>query len=277
MKKLINLYKPLGLTPLQSIQEFKEINKNYKNKKMSYPGRLDPMAEGVLLILVGNENKKMKSYMKLDKEYRTEILFGVKSDTGDILGIASLPTSLSTNLPVNQPVLNREENKINETINNYQSDIEELIKKLKKKIKSLKGGYEQKIPSFSSYKIKGKPMFYYAKKGEIFEIRKHVNIKSIRINNTYFINNKKLLKNILRKIDLVKGDFRQNEIKQRWKELLDSENKKFLVVDLTINCSSGTYIRAIADDLGSNYDGGLLMSLKRTKVGRFEIKDSLSL
>ena len=102
-------------------------------------------------------------------------------------------------------------------------------------------------------------------------------IKNIRINNIYFINNKKLLKNILRKIDLVKGDFRQNEIKQRWEELFDSENKnkKFLVVDLTINCSSGTYIRAIADDLGSNYGGGLLMSLKRTKVGRFEVKDSL--
>ena len=163
MKKLINLYKPLGLTPLQTIQKFKEINKNYKNKKMSYPGRLDPMAEGVLLILVGNENKKMKSYMKLDKEYKAEILFGIKSDTGDILGIASLPT----NLPTNQ-LLNREINKINNKINK-----EELIKK----IKSLNGCYEQKIPSFSSYKIKGNPMFYYAKKGEIFEIKNHINIK----------------------------------------------------------------------------------------------------
>ena len=55
MKKVINLYKPVGLTPLQALNIFKKTNSPYKSKKISYPGRLDPMAEGVLILLVDDE------------------------------------------------------------------------------------------------------------------------------------------------------------------------------------------------------------------------------
>jgi len=85
MKKTINLYKPVGMTPLQAVEKLREKNTVYNGKKMSYAGRLDPMAEGVLLILVGDENKKMKQYMGFDKEYKAEILFGFSSDSNDVL------------------------------------------------------------------------------------------------------------------------------------------------------------------------------------------------
>jgi len=248
MKKIINLYKRVGQTPLQAIDRFRENNPSYKNVKMSYAGRLDPMAEGVLLVLVGEENKKMKQHMRLDKEYRAEILIGIRSDSHDVLGIASF--------------------------SNDKND-KGKSKELMEKIKGLRGSYEQKIPKYSSYRIKGKPMFYYALKGiAVEEIKKKVIIKSVKINSTYDVNNKRLLKYVLSKIDKVKGDFRQSVIKKRWNELLgDSrDERKFLVIDVTINCSSGTYIRAIADDLN-----GLLLSLKRTKVGRFDINKSLKL
>ena len=58
MNKVINLYKPVGFTPLQAVERFKEENVRYKKEKISYPGRLDPMAQGVLLLLVGDETKK---------------------------------------------------------------------------------------------------------------------------------------------------------------------------------------------------------------------------
>ena len=53
MKKTIILIYPVGITPLQAIEKFKEKNPKYNKIKMGYAGKLDPMAEGVLLILVG--------------------------------------------------------------------------------------------------------------------------------------------------------------------------------------------------------------------------------
>ena len=63
-------------------------NPVYKNKRMGYAGRLDPMAEGVLLILVDEENKKIGQYMGFDKEYTAEFVLGFSSDSNDVLGIA---------------------------------------------------------------------------------------------------------------------------------------------------------------------------------------------
>ena len=58
MKKILKLYKKEGETPLEAIERFRRKNPEYRNEKMTYAGRLDPMAEGVLLVLAGNECKK---------------------------------------------------------------------------------------------------------------------------------------------------------------------------------------------------------------------------
>jgi len=52
----------------------------------AYAGRLDPMAHGVLVLLVGEENKKREKYEKFVKEYLFQCIFGVATDTYDILG-----------------------------------------------------------------------------------------------------------------------------------------------------------------------------------------------
>ena len=249
MKKVINLYKPVGLTPLQALEKFKDNNSAYRGKKMSYPGRLDPMAEGILIVLVGDENKKMEQYMKLDKEYIAQILFGFNSDSHDVLGIP-----------------NRGERK----------EIDD--KTLKKKIKSFKGDYDMKVPVFSSIRVKGKALLNYARRGKLDKIeipRFRVRIKSIFIDNIYEISGRRLLKEILKKINMVKGDFRQDEIKTRWRLLLNGSEEKFKVVKIYVKCSSGTYIRAIARDVGMELGGGILLSLMRTKVGMIDIKDSV--
>jgi tRNA pseudouridine55 synthase len=248
MKKILNLYKKVGWTPLETIEKFKLKNPVYKNKRMGYAGRLDPMAEGVLLILVDEENKKIGQYMGFDKEYAAEFILGFSSDSNDVLGIA-------------------ENGKID-------NEIDE--KELKKKIKGFVGKYEQKIPKYSSYKIKGKPMFHYARKGiEVEDVKKNVIIKKVKVNSIYQISNGRLLKYIVSKINKVKGDFRQRDIVNNWNKLL-KEDKKYHVLNVTLSVSSGTYIRAIADDFGRQMEmGGLLLSLKRTKVGKFGIRESL--
>src|SRR3989344_2208467 len=87
MKNILAVYKPVGITPLEAVMRYKQKHPQYRTKKMSYPGRLDPMAEGVLVLLAGEDTKKMISFMKHDKEYVADILLGLSTDTLDILGM----------------------------------------------------------------------------------------------------------------------------------------------------------------------------------------------
>ena len=66
---LISVWKPQGWIPLRAVEEFKKKSPEYKDVKISYAGRLDPMAEGVLLLLVDEENKKRKVYEGFQKVY----------------------------------------------------------------------------------------------------------------------------------------------------------------------------------------------------------------
>ncbi len=246
MKKILNLYKKVGQTPLEVIEKFKLKNPLYASKRMGYAGRLDPMAEGVLIVLADEENKKIAQYMGFDKEYIAEILLGFSSDSNDVLGIAS------------------------------PGEFGELDERdLKRKIKGFVGKYEQKIPKYSSYKVKGKPMFHYARKGvDVEDVKKNVEIRKVKVNEIYQMTNKRLLRYIVDKVGKVKGDFRQEETLKNWEKLL-LDDGKYYVMNVTLSVSSGTYIRAIADDFGKDFGGGLLLSLKRTRVGKFEIGKSL--
>jgi tRNA pseudouridine55 synthase len=85
--RTIILYKEISETPLECVKRFVKSNPEFENIKMGYAGRLDPMAKGLLLILVGDENKNKIKYEKLDKEYVFEVLFGISTDSYDILGI----------------------------------------------------------------------------------------------------------------------------------------------------------------------------------------------
>jgi len=267
MEKVINLYKPIGLTPLQAIDRFREGNRRYKSQKMSYAGRLDPMAQGVLLLLVGEENKKMRQYLGFDKEYKAKILLGFSSDTYDILGLVD---------------------DVSDSRGDASDDGEEIKEldesEIKKTIKEFKGNYKQKLPAYSSYRVKGKSLFYYARKGKLDEIKipeGEVVIKKVKVDSIYKIGSGKLLKEIKEKVGKVDGDFRQKEILKKWESLLkgkSGEDEKYVVVEVVIGCSSGTYIRAIANDFGKRLGvNSLLLNLIRTKVGKFEVGKSVRL
>ena len=55
--------------------------------KATYAGRLDPMASGIVPILYGEDVHRKDYFMGHDKTYEVEILCGVSTDTGDVLGI----------------------------------------------------------------------------------------------------------------------------------------------------------------------------------------------
>ena len=252
-KKILLLNKKEGETPLGLLENFRNKHKKYKDEKMTYAGRLDPMAEGLLIVLVGGEVKNKEKYLKLEKEYSFEILFAFATDTYDILGkvIDSARQDLAT-LPKKK----------------------DLEKEIKNNIKSFLGESIQEYPIYSSKTVKGKPLFAYARRGEEVEIpERKIFIKKLKLEKIRTIDNKKLLKNIEKRIGKAKGDFRQDEILEIWRKNLNVKHRvsnKYFIASFKIRCSSGTYVRGIANTLGSKLKiPALAFSIKRTKIGKY--------
>ncbi len=120
------------------------------------------------------------------------------------------------------------------------SDKEVSIEEIEKALQSFRGEVEQFPPIYSAIKVNGKKLYEYARKGEEVEIKpRKVTIKNLKILN------------------------------------YDSKNR---VLELYIECSKGTYIRSIANDLGEALGVyGHLTKLVRVKAGEFEIKDCIRL
>ncbi|MBU0612187.1 hypothetical protein KKB58_02075, partial [Patescibacteria group bacterium] len=80
---------------------------------------------------------------------------------------------------------------------------------------------------------------------------------------------KKLLENIERRIKKVNGDFRQKDILKIWRKKLQKESI-YYIADFKISCSSGTYIRGIANALGEKIKiPALAFSIMRDRIGGF--------
>lgn len=81
------IYKNLGETPLQCLERYRLEAGIGADVPMTYAGRLDPMAEGDMIILVGEECKGKDRFLPAKKEYEVEFLLGIETDTYDLLGI----------------------------------------------------------------------------------------------------------------------------------------------------------------------------------------------
>lgn len=245
---IYNLYKPVGISPLDLIKIFKEKNTDLKENKMTYAGRLDPMAEGVVLILSDEDRYKKDEFLKFDKTYQAEILFGVETDTYDVLGI---PQFISTNSDIK-----------------FDSSI----------IKSLIGTQFINVPIYSSIIVNSKPLFEFARKDKLDDVKvpkRKMTVIDADYLKSSLIDGQDLLKQIEEKIKLVYGDFRQEEIIKSWRCILKDSKIKFLTIKINLHVTSGTYIRSIAHELGKKLGcGAILLNLSRTSVGRYNIKDS---
>lgn len=248
--EVLNLYKNLGETPLECLQRFRAEHPEYAETKMTYLGRLDPMAEGVLLVLAGNTSEKEK-YLSLDKAYEFEVLWGFESDTYDIFG------------------------KIKQGKNpqKLEKKMEGLLEKIAEK-------KTQEYPAYSSRTVSGKSLFMWARENKIEEIdipTRQIKIFSIEHIHTRYITGREILGEVERRIALVGGDFRQKEILSTWGNILIArQNEMFLVSKFSADVSSGTYIRGLANEMGKVLGtGALAWNIKRTRVGEFKLMGSV--
>lgn len=231
---MLKVNKKASETPLQLLDRLRIQQPELKDEKLSYAGRLDPMAEGEMLVLVGEENKDYKKHLGYEKEYLATFIVGMKTDTGDALG------------------------KITETAS-------ENLENLEKQIEGLRDVKKQKYPWFSSKTIDGIKLFDHFKKGNIDIERptREVEIKEIKLLFNKKEELEKIKKYIFETIQKVEGDFRQKEILDIWREYFDKNKEDIQVFEVRLRVSSGTYIRALTEEFDLPVT---LLKLNRTEI-----------
>ena len=249
---VLNVYKKLGETPRERIERLRKEKPQYEFEVLSYAGRLDPMAEGVLLILAGAENSRRDEYLELEKEYVLDILFGFATDTYDVLGRV------------------------------LQTGDSSLVSRgaIKEGLKEFQGVIDMEYPPFSSKTVQGKSLFEWARAGALGALMmpsRTVTIHSIELADTYKVTEPELLAYIEESVVKVQGDFRQEEVVRLWKRNLRTNGtREFPCATVRISCSSGTYARSIAHGLGQGMGvPALALHILRTRVGNYPMEKSL--
>ena len=254
------LYKPAGLTPLQTLDVLREVAGISAEIPLTYAGRLDPMAEGLLLVLAGEAVHEKDVYLHLDKRYTVTALLGVETDSLDLLGI---PITTSYKLQNLYPC---------SWAGMTKGGIgEEQVKKL---LSSYIGEITLPLPLYSSPLVSGKPLFVHAKNATLKKVDvpfRTTNIYDCRLETLHSISALELLSYIQNTIPIVQGEFRQAEILQAWKDLLE-DNLKLATITFSVQCSSGTYIRSLVEKLGQDLNtNACVYKLVRTKIGEYQM------
>lgn len=162
MDGIIVINKPKGCTSHDIVHKAKKI----LNSKVGHTGTLDPMATGVLPLLIGKGTLCSKYLINHDKIYQAKIRLGQKTDTADAEG---------------------------NIIEEREVDINELKEdNVKNVLNSFLGKQEQMPPVFSAIKLNGKKLYEYARKGQTVEIKpRNIEIYDIELINID-VNNKQL-------------------------------------------------------------------------------------
>lgn len=240
------LYKKKGETPLECIERLRFEKKIDSKIPLTYAGRLDPMAEGLLVCLSGQECKEKDKFTSLSKTYIFEILVGFSTDTYDILGL------------------------ITNNMRKCHIIEDEFIEKLNLFL----GTHIQKYPPYSSKTYKGKQLFEYARSKEILLTSPShpVTIDKLIFIDKNFFSASDIRTYIHTYVSIVSGDFRQKEIIQKWDDYLSSSDEMYTIFKCEVQCSSGTYVRQLVNDIGTMLNVPCLtFSIKRTKIGEYTI------
>jgi len=201
--------KPAGITSHDVVNIAR---RKFGIRKIGHAGTLDPMATGLLILMIGGYTRKSVFFSGYDKEYEAGVFLGISTETGDREGKIIQERDWSSCLE-------------------DERDIDKVFS-------SFLGEIEQVPPMFSAKKIRGKKLYELARKG--------LTVK--RDPRTVVINEIRLLK------------------------------ASFPHFSFYVSCSKGTYIRQLAHDFGEKLGcGAHLVSLRRTRIGPYDIKKAVPL
>lgn len=200
------LDKPAGRSSNHALQTVRRL---MQAAKAGHGGTLDPMATGLLPLLLGEATKFSADLLEADKSYRAWVTLGVRTSTADADG----------------EVIERRAVVVS------ADDVCQVVA-------GFVGDIDQVPPMVSAIKRDGQPLYAYARKGiELERAPRRVHIARI--------------------------------------EVCDVGVDRFC---MDVDCSKGTYIRTLAEDIGQRLGcGAHLSGLARTRVGPWTLQQAMSI
>lgn len=213
-EKILLINKPRGMTSHDVVDL---VRRKTGEKRVGHTGTLDPMAEGLLIVLVGKEaTKRQQEFMKIEKEYVAMIRLGATSTTNDAEGeitMTKVQALMTNKIPISEFKI--------------QSVLRKFI-----------GNIEQVPPAYSAVKIKGERAYKLARKG----MRPPLKPRRVTI------------------------------------ATIETLSYRYPLLKIRVVCSSGTYIRALARDIGEKLGlGAYLETLVRTRIGPYRLESTRGL
>ena len=198
---LLLVNKPAGVTSHDVVAL---VRRKLGVKRVGHTGTLDPMAQGLLILLVGSATKHQQAFQGHDKTYDAVLGLGTQTDTGDALGVPIRTASV----PPLEP-----------------ARLEEILA-------SFQGALLQTPPAYSAVKVQGRPAYWWARRQQPVTL----SARTVHIHR------------------------------------LTLQRCSATTVAFRVECSSGTYIRTLAESVAERLGTvGHLTGLVRLRVGEWSL------
>lgn len=250
MDGILIVDKPAGWTSHDVVARVRRI---LREKRVGHTGTLDPFATGVLVLLVGRATRLAQFLAGAEKEYEATIRLGYSTDTGDLTGARreeatdARACDDATGTCDDETVADDEKVNDDEAVKKGAADCSSLTRaQVESALSTLRGEIEQVPPMYSAKKVGGKKLYELARRGE------EVERKAVRVGVRVF-------------------------------EIISDGSGAFLRANTDgtcdmrarVVCSAGTYVRALAESVGSSLGvGAHLAALRRTRAGEFRVEDA---
>ena len=207
MNGIFLIDKPAGITSHDIVEQ---IRRRFRISRVGHAGTLDPLATGLMIILLGTSTKLSDQFLDFDKAYLSTMRLGTSTDTADIDGNV-LKTQAFEHIT--------------------QSQVEDVMK-------NFEGEQQQFPPMYSAVKIQGKRLYALARRGiEVERKSRTIKVSDLRL------------------------------------KFFESPHVQF-----HMECSKGTFVRQLAQDMGNRLGcGACITQIRRTRVGPFTIDEATTL
>lgn len=228
---VLPVYKPAGPTSHDVVQAARRV---LRQRQIGHTGTLDPAATGVLVLCLGPYTKLVPYLTESDKTYTGWIGLGIETTTDDSEGAPTLIADAG----------------------------EATAERVRQHATRLTGDIEQIPPRYAAVKVAGKKLYEYAREGQEIEVEpRPVTVYSFETGEVEPVSAD----------DPSVGPILARAEGGNLADVALRHSGSLRRVSFETRVSSGTYVRALARDLGRMLGcGGYLASLARTAVGQFD-------
>lgn len=245
------LDKPVGPTSVQALTALRDEDPSLSGAKLGHAGRLDPLAEGLLVVLVDDENRQARELRRADKTYEVDVIFGVDTDSFDALGLVRAARAVRVD--------------------------EDAVRA---RCAAMVGTFAQRVAPFAQAKVNGRSLISYGHAGiDVERPTLERTLYAVTVTRWREVDGGEVEDDARRRVAQVRGDFRQDAIDARWRDAMRGQaGARYAVASLEVSCSSGTYMRSLAHDLGEAVGvDAIAWRIRRTRAGAMTLDGARAL